>query len=115
MGKHTPGPWFQEVHDLPLGKGKVISIQTRKSFDPDDEDDDPTLASIYSLDSVDFANANLIAAAPDLLEAAEMAMAWWSKNEFLTIGERGDYNLFDDEPEFITYARAAIAKARGES
>jgi len=67
--KHTPGPWFAEVHDLPLGKGKVISIQTREKFDTSDDDDDPTLAGIYSVDPVDFANAGLIAASPELLAA----------------------------------------------
>jgi len=103
MSKHTPGPWFHEVHELPLNNGKVISIQTRKTFDADEEDDDPTLAGIYSLDPVDFANASLIAAAPDLLEALEEMV--------LSLAQ---FEIYEYQGFAIEAARKAIARAKGE-
>lgn len=32
-------------------------------------------------------------------------MTWWAKVEFMTIGERGERNVFDDEPGFVGMAR----------
>lgn len=93
---HTPGPWFvfprnPEMKMLHVGPSWhsvawVIAI-----------DDEP-------------ANANLIAAAPDLLAACEKLRAAWERTNIkadfadqMVIGER--FAAID----------AAIAKARGES
>lgn len=82
MSGHTPGPWVVankvQVHDKKLGG--VIACCVRYARH----------------DSVDQANANLIAAAPDLLEALENL-----------IDSRG---MDDLEP-----ARKAIARAKGEA
>lgn len=98
MSNHTPGPWFAEKH-LNHQTGKyLISIQTQKHFDEMlDEDDDPTIAGIHSTDKIDWHNANLIAAAPDLLEALEAVLS-----------------VADRATDEFDLARKAIAKARAK-
>ena len=112
----TPGPWFHELHPSSMGRPQVISIQTREKFDDLEEDDDPTLAGIYSADPVDFANARLMAAAPELLEALELAAE--------TLRRYEGYHRAKQTPESFDKAvanqklamqfEAVIAKARGE-
>lgn len=53
------------------------------------------------------ANARLIAAAPELLEALEKAVADYGK-------EGGPWNVPSEPGSWIEMARAAIAKAKGE-
>ena len=92
--KHTPGPWvihgnFTEIHphDDPDGNQVIADV------DPDCEMSNRE------------ANARLIAAAPDLLEALEaMVTTWEGPRELAAI--RFAQN--------VIAARAAIAKARGE-
>lgn len=90
-GKHTRGPWKWQAEDECLvGPDQIVMRQDdegRKSF------------ADYP-DGTTQANARLIAAAPDLLEALEM---WLSA---------ADIHSFDDAK---AKARAAIAKARGEA
>jgi len=93
--KHTPGPW---------------SVW-KKSLDPAGREDWAILSSenriiaeaFWKVETDEYmpaeANARLIAAAPELLEALE-AMAEWHEDSA------------DDEPLIIA-TRAAIAKARG--
>lgn len=98
MSKHTPGPWqyrrsstsstdYYEI--IPAGElggwkdGRYLSVSG----------------------AIDEHDARLIAAAPDLLEAAEAIVARW------------DSPLWKDQPHtgtFIDQLRAAIAKAKGE-
>jgi hypothetical protein len=85
MSKHTPGPWRYEEF------GPNVIIKATKN---------PMLSVVHSLyhesrEQME-ANACLIAAAPELLEALEIALdcagdAWWAEK-----------------------AEAAIAKAKGE-
>jgi hypothetical protein len=43
------------------------------------------------------------------LRLAKAVMAWWKNHEFDTYQTEDDeYNVFDDEPEFITIARKII-------
>lgn len=94
MSKHTPGPWIgagpsfgdplpryttEIVTEWEGDEGDVISICEMPFHHHDDENE---------------ANARLIAAAPDLLEACKAALS-------------------DDQP-YIEKCRAAIAKATGE-
>lgn len=92
MGKHTPGPWH--VND---GKG-CRWIETSK---------DDVIARIYkdacSRETFD-ANASLIAAAPDLLDALERVVHAWT-SQFEMNGHIA--------PDWCKTARAAIAKATG--
>ena len=87
MSKHTPGPWAVTL--MPAGKAKVVDshgfIIANVTGGP------------YAQGHID---ARLMAAAPDLLAAAQYAVA------------------MEDEPRFLYEAirdlRAAIAKATGE-
>ena len=79
MSKHTPGPWVPEIY----GERNYV-------VGPDDK----SVASITRKE-----DANLIAAAPDLLEALE---------------EIASYPSLDAQ-ELMRIARKAIARAKGES
>ena len=88
--KHTPGPWYVRENKasftiMPRGKAEYYG-------------------SIARLDIFDRANANLIAAAPELLGALEY---------FVDVV---DFKLMPDLLEHPLYDKAikAIAKARGE-
>lgn len=94
--KGTPGPW--------------VASKTDRSIGPVSRDDDQSYGMILPVAWVEFdgndayqqANANLIAAAPDLLEA------------LLGIVNM-DYQPTDDESDKVYLkARTAISKALGE-
>jgi hypothetical protein len=85
---HTPGPWT-------YAKGSIRG--------PDDAFIVPD--SPYTSE----ADARLIAAAPDLLAALEKFPSWGGP-----IDAAEDYDLLI-RGEWLLLARAAIAKARGES
>ncbi len=116
--KHTPGPWaVGEMHpdnqrtDKPAGPELAVYVVAQSTTAPGSEGhghlvcrgmDGPTRA----------ANARLIAAAPDLLEACEDVDAWFSA---LLLS----FNALPDRGEAIRKSfaklRAAIANARGGS
>lgn len=93
--KHTPGPWFARYSS----KSRNTAIESA-----------PYAGNIGivhgGLDPDCAANADLIAAAPKLLEALVDVMAWidgWDPGF-----------IYDDEwPESRDAARAAIAKGQG--
>jgi hypothetical protein len=98
--QHTPGPWIENV--VPTSAGSAITIQSA----------DHRIAIIY-VDGIrkgiddelprsieNRANARLIAAAPDLLEALNTWLKQYSAEEY------------EDCPE-VVQTRAAIAKATG--
>ncbi|MFY3127598.1 hypothetical protein ACOTGA_23390 [Achromobacter xylosoxidans] len=103
---HTPGPWTLETVRTVSGFcHKVGPFPARR------EGGDPRHACLYSdypsesnpADQELLANARLIAAAPELLEALEWALrAMEARNPLWAEGER-----------FVA-ARATIAKAKGE-
>lgn len=39
---------------------------------------------------------------------AELVKGWWEKAKFLTTGDRGERNVFDDEPAFVSKAKDII-------
>ena len=98
MSKHTPGPWHLDTEDekeIVLGDSSFIATTH-----------DSSAYSSYTSVTEDQvkANARLIAAAPELLEALKACLA-----ELLV--------LHTDRPgteECIQQAYAAIAKAEGE-
>ena len=99
MSAHTPAPW----EATPVSDYGTITILGR------DKSGDFLVAEIQcgELPAADVANARLIAAAPELLEALVQVMKWirnWSP-EFTEDEEWGE-----DE----TAALAAIAKAKGQ-
>ncbi len=71
--KHTPGPWYMEANEAELyyevngEMQKMIAIGTAK-------DESPILAYVPTTWDEDKANARLIAAAPELLEACKGVM-----------------------------------------
>jgi len=81
MSKHTPGPW--------LAQGRYIGVKGHMSYIGECSDQNGN----WTNEPMAVANAHLIAAAPELLEALK------------DMGAR--YGLTD-------LARAAIAKAEGE-
>lgn len=106
MSKHTPGPWVNAPCAESVGRGEPHGPGHRCWTQPRDAAGRPVNLGLQ-------ANATLIAAAPDLLEALEEAAS------FLEM-------VGDDYEELCEYAmaasvrvnaaksRAAIAKARGK-
>jgi hypothetical protein len=88
--KHTPGPWTMLVCDVAAaGSGTYICrVDSSETSGRDRIDASPPIATAY-------ANARLIAAAPDLAEVVQMLVA-----------ECGEM-----QNQMIDMARAALAKA----
>ena len=89
--KHTPGPWYKMPYPT---KGGGFNVR-------DKSNNVPSIARTYNDDG---ANARLIAAAPDLLEAAKRIDAW--------MAERGDM-MGSQTAEVRDFVRAAIERAEG--
>ena len=101
MSKHTPGPW---TFDNEIG---LIRTDTPPYGEWD-------VAKVNIVRAEAKANARLIAAAPDLLEALESAWLWMENQ---ADGQsKGGHATFDllMLREQRDIARAAIAKATGE-
>jgi hypothetical protein len=94
--QHTPGPWkFGSKTDGDLYKRNIAGV------------DGYHVAAVSSRDDHEVdANARLIAAAPDLLEALQDLFD--ADMEHVLMGDGKD-----DQIEAIAKARAAIAKATG--
>lgn len=84
MAKHTPGPWTHSED------GVIVDAAGKQ------------LASVFPRDRA--ANARLIAAAPDLLEACRAAL-------YGVVDRGGPDGL--SQTEVVDYLTAAIAKAEG--
>lgn len=101
MSKHTPGPWDYSWHIQPNGcptvghKGLMVCMVAHSAKEPDQKE-------------TALANANLIAAAPDLL-AALVALTEDSFPSFTG----GCVGTFDIRAGAYEEALAAIAKAKG--
>jgi hypothetical protein len=87
MNNHTQGPWTIENNSIYGNAGMIRPFIASVEDDHRDEETN--------------ANARLIAAAPDLLEAADDALA--------------DLEGYEFAAETIRKLRAAIAKATGET
>jgi hypothetical protein len=95
MSKHTPGPWTIDAEESALDFEMEYWVR------------DATGEDICLLCS-DKKTARLIAAAPDLLEALMRILPMAEDDAF-------QYGGKPDEDGDIVFARAAIAKATGES
>ena len=102
MLKNTPGPWSYKIHgatNSPMitAAGLNIAVLFRTTIHPSDEDQS-------------LANARLIAAAPDLLEAAkEACRALWNTAEV----ERSEGREDGTFNKAWTALSAAVLKAQG--
>lgn len=97
MSKHTPGPWVVK-HDVVIyGRDSFTIIGSAGT------------GNLHRPDEI--ANANLIAAAPDLLEALEGMLY-----RYTGLVNCGDCGSWDPESEVeVIDARKAIARAKGQS
>lgn len=91
--KYTPGPW--RVRKLFSGKF-AISIKDKNHF----------VSNSYGNEE---ANATLIAAAPDLLEALELILEACQKEDGADYRQGPDVNWLEDT------VRDAISRAKGEN
>ena len=89
--KHTPGPWFAQYDDNGFYEIGSEAVSLRLAF-------------TYGEGDTDEANARLIAAAPDLLEAL-----WGMATSFHAVE-----HMEEHMQQSAARARAAIAKATGE-
>ncbi len=86
MGQYTPGPWrVGGVEDLRHGRGRQIAA------------DDAKICVVYGVRDSDVkANARLIAAAPEMLEALKMVL---------------QHGRIDDSENRMAMVASAITKA----
>jgi hypothetical protein len=97
MSEFTPGPWR---------KGDVGEIMLNNKY-REIISDDGKIGLVYGIiDQDNKANANLIAAAPELYEACEEALV----NDIAAEGE----NASNMSPALRKKLEAALKKARGE-
>jgi hypothetical protein len=106
MSKHTPGPWAYshnswEFSDVYGTDGKVVATCQI--------DEDVTEETQEMLETIKEANARLIAAAPDLLEALQACADWLDWLVVPPIDPK------DAHHAHLKLARAAIAKATGKT
>ena len=100
--KHTPGPWTIGG-ELISKQGTAIEIASVwRNTHPDRSADAP------DPDTAD-ANARLIAAAPELLEALELVSKWFQ--DYGSAPLHGSALLTDSDEPISEVLRAAIAKA----
>ena len=72
MTQHTAGPWdFQNRGSLHGESGRVVIVDANQT----------SLAKLKDLSGVSYANARLIAAAPELLEKGNRVIAAWLNAE----------------------------------
>jgi hypothetical protein len=104
LPRHTPGPWEVEFtnHGAPVVVGPLDNYQTIAVVDGVGAAD----GRIFSKEEVR-ANADLIAAAPDLSIALELVIDAWGVDD--------DRWIKGDMDAAIREGRAALAKARGEA
>ena len=95
--KFTPGPW--SAIDF-AGNDLVVTAINDSGRE--------SIALLGSHSTKRFTNANLIAAAPDMYEALEMAILEYGK-------PGGPWNVPSESGTWINKAKAAIVKARGEA
>lgn len=95
MSKHTLGPWFSQYDDNGFYEIGSEAVAFRMAF-------------TYGEGDTDEANARLIAAAPELLEALERMLHSFSPHPC------ENTEKWREEYDACELARAAIAKAKGE-
>jgi phage tail protein X len=103
--KHTPGPWELSEAEYKEGFGTYRRVEQVEQFGDVVGSVCMRHAVNHTLDACGDANARLIAAAPELLEALEVIL-----RDHMAVHGVGDLEM---QPALFQ-ARAAIAKATGE-
>lgn len=107
--QHTPGPWeitissdneSYRIHHA--DEEAMFKIAVVDGFAP-------VMDINNDMEAEGLANAQLIAAAPDLLSALETLKGWFEYAK-----EHGYENAYELNPAYFEQAEKAIAKARGE-
>jgi hypothetical protein len=99
--QHTPGPWAIS------GVGHSIGIA------PDDGNSDG-IAHVFGCGPQDQADAELVSAAPDLLNALESLAVWNNGNPcFCHVHGESERATYSKHDSYCDKAQAAIAKAKG--
>lgn len=103
-GQHTPGPWVLADNGMGVIRGGVV----RQYANGSTQDQIVMACSVTDDNGCMKANARLIAAAPELLEALQMGVS-----ETLDYIQRNHLSGAENN-HWIVQAKAAIAKATGE-
>ena len=108
--KHTPGPWYLRTNRHPNTDGtKWGWLDANQAGDQRP----PSGVNVtWSAGQTSEANARLIAAAPELLEAAQMVIAWYEAED--DHSKADFYERMQMCRDSESALRAAIAKATGE-
>jgi len=101
--QHTPGPWQRLLAHEAKDKRPPYNVWTIVGNTDADERKQSTIATTIT----DDADARLIAAAPELLEACEALMTRF-------VGDGNSQNCAGPAGAAADKARAAIQKARGQ-
>lgn len=115
MSKHTPGPWAVQKAEDCLGRKLDDLVEWVVTGNEHDLwiSTGPTWDQDHSEESE--ANARLIAAAPELLEALVHMVKWHGKRELPTSDSKVESLLpIDQQNDEVRLAMQAIAKATGE-
>ena len=104
MSKHTPGPWR-------FGKNSDDVVADQPAGHSEESDHVAYYGGHLVAESICSHNRSLIAAAPELLEALEELLEEAQE----AMKRANDDGAFYDLDADLAQARAAIAKARGES
>jgi hypothetical protein len=94
-GSFTPGPWVAEESEIFAAAGDAVQIAETVPLADDPQD-------ILGFGRTEFANARLIAAAPELYEAVQRAL-----RHAINIG------IDVEDSSYVQQLRAALAKAEG--
>lgn len=106
---HTPGPWTVAIgEECCFHQGNRVAIV---KLEPGEEPTEPTIAEVWPGPSLeqDIADATLIAAAPEMLEALKVLLANRELGEYES-QKQGLPRMI----EANDLARQAIAKAEGK-
>lgn len=108
MSAHTPGPW--SMFQFEFLEGEELEVQRHRHPDWWEviSNPDKDYRCMCVSGHIGEANARLIAAAPDLLEALEFALPYIEDDAAVQ-------GIDPDEDEATIKARAAIAKAKGKT
>lgn len=108
MSKHTPGKW--EINDLEDGSAEIVVWD----YDSEGDVEGSTIVVpvLYYDDEKSIADANVLVAAKDMLEALESVVKMAIAGDEYSYADWGkDYV----EDERVTNAKTIIARAKGES